>query len=69
MVGWWFAFWVGGGLRFPASAGIPRCRFAPAPPSLRERGVPPLSFGHFPMNGGTLTARPPLGSPSEMGRG
>ena len=44
--------WGYGGLGFPASAGIPRCRFAPAPPSLCERGVPPLSFGHFPRERG-----------------
>ncbi len=44
-----FRVWVGGCLGFPASAGIPRCRFAPAPPSLRERGGP-------------SSPRPPLGS-------
>ncbi len=55
MVVWWF----------PASAGIPRCRFAPAPPSLCERGRPPLSFGHFPLSfwsfwrGKPGPARPP----------
>ena len=41
--GWWFSCWVVGCLGSPASAGIPRCplmfRWAPAPLSLRERGV------------------------------